>query len=303
MNKDSNLSARGGLSRFIDKIMNLFLIICGVALLWILLLVTCIASFKIPSDSMEPTLLAGDNILVNKCVMGGRLFNIWDALEDKEINISRLPGLGKVKRNDVLVFNFPYLEQRWDSIAFRVMKYYVKRCVALPGDTFEIRKGHYKVRGCTSILGNVEAQDRLMQIIERGRDGDYGIVMSGYPYNDIVDWNIVNFGPLYLPVKGDVIEMFPKHVALYRNAIEWEQKKKLFLRGDTILLNDSVIRTYRFKENYYFVAGDKVMNSQDSRYWGLLPEPFIVGKVVRIWKSVDSETDKIRWNRIFKKIE
>ncbi|KWR52414.1 signal peptidase I [Bacteroides cellulosilyticus] len=303
MNKNSNLSARGGLSRFIDKIMNLFLIICGVALLWILLLVTCIASFKIPSDSMEPTLLAGDNILVNKCVMGGRLFNIWDALEDKEINISRLPGLGKVKRNDVLVFNFPYLEQRWDSIAFRVMKYYVKRCVALPGDTFEIRKGHYKVRGCTSILGNVEAQDRLMQIIERGREGDYGIVMSGYPYNDIVDWNIVNFGPLYLPVKGDVIEMFPKHVALYRNAIEWEQKKKLFLRGDTILLNDSVIRTYRFKENYYFVAGDKVMNSQDSRYWGLLPEPFIVGKVVRIWKSVDSETDKIRWNRIFKKIE
>ena len=211
--------------------------------------------------------------------------------------------MGKVKRNDVLVFNFPYLEQRWDSIAFRVMKYYVKRCVALPGDTFEIRKGHYKVRGCTSILGNVEAQDRLMQIIERGREGDYGIVMSGYPYNDIVDWNIVNFGPLYLPVKGDVIEMFPKHVALYRNAIEWEQKKKLFLRGDTILLNDSVIRTYRFKENYYFVAGDKVMNSQDSRYWGLLPEPFIVGKVVRIWKSVDSETDKIRWNRIFKKIE
>ena len=303
MNKNSNLSARGGLSRFIDKIMNLFLIICGVALLWILLLVTCIASFKIPSDSMEPTLLAGDNILVNKCVMGGRLFNIWDALEDKEINISRLPGLGKVKRNDVLVFNFPYLEQRWDSIAFRVMKYYVKRCVALPGDTFEIRKGHYKVRGCTSILGNVEAQDRLMQIIERGREGDYGIVMSGYPYNDIVDWNIVNFGPVYLPVKGDVIEMFPKHVALYRNAIEWEQKKKLFLRGDTILLNDSVIRTYRFKENYYFVAGDKVMNSQDSRYWGLLPEPFIVGKVVRIWKSVDSETDKIRWNRIFKKIE
>ena len=268
-----------------------------------LLLVASIASFKIPSDSMEPALLAGDNILVNKCVMGGRLFNIGDALEDEEVNISRLPGWGKVKRNDVVVFNFPYLEQRWDSIAFRVMKYYVKRCVALPGDTFEIEKGHYKVRGCTSALGNVEAQDRLMQIIERGREGDYGIVMNGYPYNDIVNWNIVSFGPLYLPAKGDVIEMSSKHVALYRNAIEWEQKKKLFLRGDTILLNDSVIRTYRFKENYYFVAGDKVMNSQDSRYWGLLPEPFIVGKAVRIWKSVDRETDKIRWNRIFKKIE
>ncbi len=303
MNKDTSFNKKNDFKWFIDKLMNLFLIICGAVLLWLVLQITCIVSFKIPSDSMEPALLAGDNILVNKCVMGGRLFNIGDALEDEEVNISRLPGWGKVKRNDVVVFNFPYLEQRWDSIAFRVMKYYVKRCVALPGDTFEIEKGHYKVRGCTSALGNVEAQDRLMQIIERGREGDYGIVMNGYPYNDIVNWNIVSFGPLYLPAKGDVIEMSSKHVALYRNVIEWEQKKKLFLRGDTILLNDSVIRTYRFKENYYFVAGDKVMNSQDSRYWGLLPEPFIVGKAVRIWKSVDRETDKIRWNRIFKKIE
>lgn len=288
---------------YLDLALNLILLFFGLVLVWILLQVTCIATFKIPSDSMEPALLDGDNILVNKCVMGGRLFNVWDALGDKEVDIYRLPGLGKVKRNDVLVFNFPYLEQRWDSIAFRVMKYYVKRCVALPGDTFEISRGHYKVYGYISELGNVESQDNLMRIVERGREVDYGIVMRGYPYSDIVDWDIMNFGPLYLPAKGDVIEMTPKHVALYRNAIEWEQKKKLLLRGDTVLLNDSVIHTYRFKENYYFVAGDKVMNSQDSRYWGLLPEPFIVGKAVRIWKSVDRNTDKIRWNRIFKKIE
>lgn len=288
---------------YLNKILNLFLMVCGAALIWILLQVTCIATFKIPSDSMEPALLAGDNILVNKCVMGGRLFNVWDALGDKEVDIYRLPGLGKVKRNDVLVFNFPYLEQRWDSVAFRVMKYYVKRCVALPGDTFEISRGHYKVHGYTSVLGNVKSQDDLMRIVERGREVDCGIVMRGYPYSDMVDWDIMNFGPLYLPAKGDVIEMTSKHVALYRNVIEWEQKKKLLLRGDTALLNDSVIHTYRFKENYYFVTGDKVMNSQDSRYWGLLPEPFIVGKAVRIWKSVDRNTDKIRWNRIFKKIE
>ena len=281
---------------YLDLALNLILLFFGLVLVWILLQVTCIATFKIPSDSMEPALLDGDNILVNKCVMGGRLFNVWDALDNKETDISRLPGLSEVKRNDVLVFNFPYLEQRWDSIAFRVMKYYVKRCVALPGDTFEISRGHYKVHGYIS-------QDNLMRIVERGREVDYGIVMRGYPYSDIVDWDIMNFGPLYLPAKGDVIEMTSKHVALYRNAIEWEQKKKLLLRGDTVLLNDSVIHTYRFKENYYFVAGDKVMNSQDSRYWGLLPEPFIVGKAVRIWKSVDRNTDKIRWNRIFKKIE
>ena len=285
-----------------DKFMNLFLIACGIIVFWILLQVTTIATFRIPSDSMDPTLLAGDNILVNKWVMGGRIFNIWDAIDGKEVKILRLPALGKIKRNDVLVFNFPYPAQ-WDSIGLNLMTYFVKRCVALPGDTFEIRNARYKVRGCDVPLGNAEAQDELMRVVESGRKTDYGIVMSGYPYNGLVDWDIINFGPLYLPSRGDDIEMNPKHVALYRNAIEWEQNKKLFLRGDTVLMNDSVIRNYRFKENYYFVTGDKVMNSQDSRYWGLLPEPFIVGKAVRIWKSVDRNTDKIRWNRIFKKIE
>lgn len=300
VNKDTGKRKR--LIRIVDKIFNLFLIICGVAVLWILLQLTCIASFKIPSDSMEPTLIVGDNILVNKCVMGARIFNVWEAIDGKDVKISRLPAWGKIKRNDVLVFNFPY-PARWDSIGLNLMSYYVKRCVALPGDTLEICKARYKVRGSDVSLGNVESQDALMSIASKGKEKEFGIVMSGYPYNAIVDWDILSFGPLYLPGKGDNIEMNAKHVALYRNAIEWEQKKKLSMKGDMVLLNDSVIHTYRFKENYYFVAGDKVMNSQDSRYWGLLPEPFIVGKAVRIWKSVDSYTDKIRWNRIFKKIE
>ena len=286
----------------IDKFLNLFLIAFGIVVIWVLLQVTTIATFRIPSDSMEPTLLAGDNILVNKWVMGGRIFNIWDAIDGKEVKISRLPALGKIKRNDVLVFNFPY-PARWDSIGLNLMSYYVKRCVALPGDTFEIKKAHYRVRGCETSLGNVESQDALMRMAANGTEKDYGIVMSGYPYNGLVNWDIINFGPLYLPARGDDIEMNPKHVALYRNAIEWEQNKKLLLRGDTVLLNDSVIRNYRFKENYYFMTGDKVMNSQDARYWGLLPEPFIVGKAVRVWKSVDRGTDEIRWKRIFRKIK
>ena len=50
----------------IDKFLNLFLIAFGIVVIWVLLQVTTIATFRIPSDSMEPTLLAGDNILVNK---------------------------------------------------------------------------------------------------------------------------------------------------------------------------------------------------------------------------------------------
>ena len=138
MENNSSGKKKKGVSWVVDKFLNLFLIACGVVVIWILLQVTSIATFKIPSDSMEPALLAGDNILVNKWVMGGRIFNIWDALEGKEVKISRLPGLGKIRRNDVLVFNFPYPAQ-WDSIGLNVMSYYVKRCVALPGDTFETK--------------------------------------------------------------------------------------------------------------------------------------------------------------------
>ena len=82
-----------------------------------------------------------------------------------------------------------------------------------------------------------------------------------------------------------------------------EQKKKLTLHGDSVLLGDSVIHNYRFCENYYFVSGDKMVNSKDSRYWGLLPEPFIVGRAWLVWKSVSPNTGKMRWKRIFKRID
>ena len=94
MQNSNNSHTKRGLGWYIDKILNLFLMLFGAALIWIFLQVTCIATFKIPSDSMEPSLLAGDNILVNKGAMGGRLFNVWDALEGKDVRISRLPGLG-----------------------------------------------------------------------------------------------------------------------------------------------------------------------------------------------------------------
>ena len=290
------------LYRLFDGLLNLILLAFGVVVLWLLLQVSSIATFRIPTDSMEPALTAGDNILVNKWVMGARIFNLWDAAEGKDVKIRRLPAFGRIRRNDVLVFNFPY-PAAWDSIGLDLLKYYVKRCVALPGDSFEIRRCRYGVRGSDEPLGNVASQERLARLMESGCDREYGIVTAGYPHHGMVDWNIADFGPLYIPAAGSSVRMDALHALLYRNLIEWEQRKKLVCRGDTVWLGDSIIRRYRFRENYYFVAGDRVANSQDSRYWGLLPEPFIVGKAVRIWKSVDPLTGKVRWDRVWKRIE
>ncbi len=133
--------------------------------------------------------------------------------------------------------------------------------------------------------------------------GDRGLVLKSFPDGGCNGWTISEFGPLYIPAKGSVVGMNPETRLLYRNVIEWEQKKKLTLHGDSVLLGDSVIHNYRFCENYYFVSGDKMVNSKDSRYWGLLPEPFIVGRAWLVWKSVSPNTGKMRWKRIFKRID
>ncbi len=87
---------------------------------------------------------------------------------------------------------------------------------------------------------------------------------------------------------------------MYKNAIEWELEKELTFRNDTLWQGNRVLLSYRFTHNYYFMAGDNTLNSCDSRYWGLLPDNFIVGKAVLIWKSKDLSIDTYRWNRFMK---
>lgn len=271
-------------------------------LLWIVLQVTTVAHFVVPTGSMEPTLIPGDRILVNKWLMGARIFDVWESAAGKRVEISRLPGLEKIERNDVIVFNFPH-RHRWDSIGMDIMAYYVKRCVALPGDTFEIRKGYNKVRGYEGVLGNEEGQQILSHLLSQDNPSKEKLQQGGFPDDERVGWNIGEFGPLYIPKEDSRVDMTVENALVYRKAIEWEQRKKLHIRGDSICLGDSLIQEYTFLKNYYFTVGDNVLSSQDSRYWGLLPEEYIVGKATRIFRSVNKHTGREKWNRFLKKIE
>ncbi|WP_373719504.1 signal peptidase I [Bacteroides heparinolyticus] len=295
------MKERKRLFKRLDRIVNVLFYLCLLAVILVVLQVFVVASFKIPSDSMQPSLWPGDCILVDKCSGGARLFNIFDAVDGKEVEIHRVPGWRKFRRNDVLVFNFPYRPQRWDSIVFDVMRYYVKRCVAVPGDTLEIRGGCYKISGHDEAVGYLPAQREIAQLPDSGATG---VEMNTFPWNKKMGWTVKEFGPLPVPAKGQVVKMDSLSWLLYRQLVGWEQKSRLRIdEVGNVSLNDSVIHEYRFCENYYFVAGDKVENSQDSRYWGLLPEPFIVGRAWMVWKSVDVDRGKVRWHRIFKGIE
>jgi signal peptidase I len=290
------------LKKIVNKGIDLFLWFCGIVVLWLLAQVFCVTSFHIPSDSMEPALLAGDVILVDKLTYGARLFNVMDAVAGKQVEIKRLLGMGEMRRNDIVVFNYPCPKQ-WKRIEMDVMQYYVKRCVALPGDTFRIVNGRYKVDGYAGTLGYVDAQDRFMALINEQALADDAIGVRAYPEDSLIRWTVKEFGPLYIPKSGDAIPMDGRTVKLYGNIVEWERQGNLRHEAGNVYLGDSLIAEYRFLKNYYFMAGDRAENSKDSRYWGLLPEEYIVGKAVRIWKSVDKRTDRVRWNRIFKKIE
>lgn len=290
------------LERWVDCLLTVMA--CGALgfLLWMLLQVTSLVSFRIPTESMQPTLIPGDYILVEKWTMGGRVFDLLDAAEGKEVEIHRLPGWGKVKRNDVLVFNFPH-RHRWDSISMDLMVYYVKRCIGLPGDTVSIRNGYYRVAGVADTLGHVPSQRRLERLMASDRLKESGIAYRSFPEDSVRDWTIGDFGPLFIPSEGSRVLLAEGEVPLYRRAIEWEQKKRLEVKDGQLLLGDSAVHEYVFRKNYYFVGGDNVLYSQDSRYWGLLPEEYIVGRAIRIWKSVDKDTDEFRWDRLMKRIE
>lgn len=273
---------------------------CVVLVAYVLLQVFVLTSFRIPSDSMQPALLPGDRIWVDKLSGGARLFDLAEALDGKEVRIRRVPGWRDFRRGDVLVFNFPYREGRWDSVAFDVMKYYVKRCIAIPGDTLEIRGGYYRIRGVEEPLGSLAAQREIAQLPDSGARG---VVMETYPWNRQLGWTVKEFGPLAVPRRGQTVRMDSTACRLYHTLVSWEQKRPL--RTDTlgrVLLGDSVITHYTFRENYYFVGGDKALNSQDSRYWGLLPEPYIVGRAWRVWWS-EEPYGEVRWGRVLKKVE
>lgn len=92
----------------------------GIGCIYAFLLIFCFSTFKIPSDSMEPQLQTGDQVLVNKWIAGPRLFNIFASMKGKRVDIYRVPGVGQIKRNDILVFNYPH-PYSWERIGCRTV--------------------------------------------------------------------------------------------------------------------------------------------------------------------------------------
>ncbi len=117
-------------------------------------------------------------------------------------------------------------------------------------------------------------------------------------------WNRDNFGPIYIPEEGKPVAINLITLPFYSRIITEYEKNKLEIKGNDIYINGIKTKTYTFKQNYYWMMGDNRHNSEDSRYWGYVPEDHIVGKPVFIWMSIDGINGpkkdwKIRWERLF----
>ena len=178
--------------------------------------------------------------------------------------------------------------------------YYLKRCVALPGDTFSIENGFYKVKNYPDSIGCLFRQRELAH---KSKEDFHENLWNCFPFDSLhYSWNIKDFGPLFVPAAGSTLAIDTLNYMLYKKLVEYETDKTLSTQNGAIYLDNEIISDYTFKLNYYFMAGDFIFDSQDSRYWGLLPEDCIIGKAVIIVRSKDLNTGKIRWNRFFKKI-
>jgi len=268
-----------------DWIANIILSVFTLALLWFLAQLLFYASFSIPTDSMMPAIRPGDKVLVDKTMMGARIYNPFAAARGEQVDIYRMPGWRDMKRGDIIVFNFPYAAS-WDSIAMHPAKYLIKRCLALPGDTISIRDCTYMVNGLPTEYANHNGEQELRSFLQQYSNDQEQltrmIVLRAFPNDSTIPWTISEFGPMWVPAAGKTLQLTPHTATLYRNYIEWETGRKITIDSlGSVAIDGKQTTEYRFTHDYCFVAGDRVFNSQDSRYFGLLPTPFIVGRATK----------------------
>ena len=296
----------------------------------------------------------------------------------------RLKGFGHVKRGDYVVFAFPhgdtvlvrepaadyytyvrtlgreYTINHYGPVKVRPSDkkdHYVKRCVAVAGDTLTIKDGQVYVNSqpqenwpgvqnsyMVVTDGKKINQKNLDKLGLNLRELWYYPELPGYPempltadmlkkvksYANVVSvtqnidsyppaypdseltifpfssdfkWTRDNFGPLWVPEKGETVELTVENLPLYQRIITSYEGNRLEVKDGKIYINSEEVQSYTFKQDYYFMMGDNRHNSLDSRYWGFVPEDHIVGKPAVIWLSIDGNRrfpNNIRWRRFFK---
>jgi signal peptidase I len=330
--------------------------------------------YTIPTSSLEKSLLVGDFLFVSKFHYGARtpmtavalpmVHDTIPVLHNKsyskwpQLPYFRFPGLQKIERNDIVVFNWPVdtVYKFFDTSKRKADKpidkksNYVKRCQGIAGDTLQIKDGVVFINGKQLILPERAKPQYSYTVSTNGNgfdesyilnelhitDGIYQTAPNTFLFSALTEesaarlkmnpvvtsitrnishegepgvfpqihnnWNKDNYGPIYIPQEGKTVALNAETLPFYKRIITEYEGNDLKVNGNEIRINGAIATKYTFKQNYYWMMGDNRHNSEDSRYWGYVPENHIVGKPVFIWMSLDSHgkgLGKIRWERLF----
>ena len=151
-----------------------------------------------------------------------------------------------------------------------------------------------------------EALKRRPDVVESIKLNTDATDVDTYPLNGNMHWTRDNYGPIWIPAKGESIDLTLQNLPVYERPIRTYEGNKLEVKDGKIFINDKETTKYTFKMDYYWMQGDNRHNSLDSRYWGFVPEDHIVGKPIFIWWSSDPDRKGfggIRWNRLFRFVD
>ncbi|MBH8559459.1 signal peptidase I [Hymenobacter negativus] len=150
---------------------------------------------------------------------------------------------------------------------------------------------------------SLEVLQYPVQLFPDVADFDVSQAASSVPNH----WQLDEYGPLPVPRQGQTIVLTPANAAIYYKIVaQYEHNEGITWQHRMIYQNGQPLTRYTIKQNYYFMMGDNRHNSEDSRFWGFVPEDHIVGKAVFTWLSLDPNADllhKVRWSRLFRSIE
>ncbi|MFO7811301.1 MAG: signal peptidase I [Candidatus Delongbacteria bacterium] len=290
-----------------------------------------ISAYRIPTGSMERTLRVGDMLLVNKFIYGFRTPD-WLGIPFIKIGFSipwfKTPLFKEIKPGDVVVFK--HFDQQMDQ-----WLYYVKRCVAVPGQTVEMTDKKLLIDGepFSDFYSTVEVDPGFKEGKAQARYFSNEIYPVDDPnmqkrlLDDLVNLNIydpkkseldLSSGNLEKKIRlinGMSVEVYRYLEINYNACFPYASESRYY--SETPLIKDvgadEVISHLDFRDNFgpvtvpedsYFMMGDNRDNSYDSRYWGFVKEDYIVGKPIMVYFSFDPEYPlfkfwkSIRWERI-----
>jgi len=224
-----------------------------------------IEPFRIPSGSMMPTLLVGDFVLVNKFAYGLRL----------PVTNTKILDTGEPHRGDIAVFRYP-LDPKQD---------YIKRIVGVPGDTIKVIGQRECISGTST------------DIADCGNE----VVLSPRVFVNGKEVPQTLTGPYHGTDKVSVrMEETMSPIGLFTEDLSGVKHQVMVLSnpgiaptgecaGGTPLPNGC---EWVIPKGYYFAMGDNRNDSEDSRFWGFVPEQNLAGKAFFIWFSLAD------WHRI-----